>query len=110
PDGRRNLHDVAHHVEVPDDGLQRHAAVERIAHDVGGCETQVLDQGGDVVGHQRDAQGAIDVSRAPVALQVDGDHLAALGERREVGAKHLDGAETAVQQDERSAGSVDLVI
>ena len=110
PERRRDHHELAHHLRVPDGGLQRHAAAERIAHDVGGCETQVLDQGGDVVGHQRDAQGAIDVGRAPMALQVDGDHLAALGERREVGAKHLDGAETAVQQDERSARAVALVV
>src|SRR3989442_12276693 len=43
-------------------------------------------------------------------LQVDGDDLPAFGERREVGAEHLDRSETAVQQDERSAGAVGLVI
>src|SRR5438445_678117 len=45
-----------------------------------------------------------------VALQIDGDELPAFGERREVGAEHLDRSETAMQQDERSAGSVGLVI
>ena len=83
---------------------------ERIAHDIGAGESQVLDQGGDIVRHQPDAQGSIDVGRPPVALQVDGDDLPAVGERGKVGPEHLERAEAAMQQDERSARSSGLVI
>jgi hypothetical protein len=60
--------------------------------------------------HQLGADRTIDVRGSAVALQVDADDLPTLGERGEVGAERLDRAEAAVQQDERAARSVDLVV
>jgi len=70
----------------------------------------MLDQGSDVVRHERDAQGSIDVGRAPVALQVHSDHLSAPSKGGEIRPEHLERAQAAVQQDERPAGAGDLVI
>ena len=68
------------------------------------------DERRDIVGHQRGAERSIDVSRPAVALEVDADDLPSPGERGEIGAEHLDRAEPAVQQDERPARSMDLVV
>ena len=56
----------------------------------------MLDQRGDVVRHVLDAQRAVDVGRAPVALQVDRDDLAVRGERGQQVAEHPGRAEAAV--------------
>src|SRR5207249_5714819 len=81
-----------------------------VAHDVGSLELQMPDEGRDVARHELRADRPIDVGCSAVALQVDADDLTAFRERREVGAEHLDGAETAVQQDQRPARAVDLVV
>ena len=73
-----------------DGGPQGDAAAQRVAHDVGLFDPQMLDQGGDVVSHQLEAQRAIDVGGAPMGLQIDGDHLPVLGEGWQHLAEHLD--------------------
>src|SRR5206468_10385091 len=78
------------------------------AHDVGPLELQMRDEGRDLVRHQLRADRPIDVGGSAVALHIDADDLPAFCERREVGAEHLYGAETAVQQDHRPARAVDL--
>jgi hypothetical protein len=70
----------------------------------------MLDQGGDVVGHRLGAQRAVDVRGAAVALQVDGDDAPAGGQRGHDRLEHRAGAEAAVQQHERLAGAVLLVV
>src|SRR5262249_9445523 len=52
------------------------------------------------------SQRAIDVGRVPVSLKLDGDHLPVLRQGRVNGRP----AETTVQQDQRLAAPVDLVI
>jgi len=95
---------------VPDSGLQSNAAAHGVAHDVGFFETEVLDQGGDVVRHRLEAQRAVDVGRAPMGLQIGGDDLPPFCEQRENFAEHLDRADAAMQQDQRFPGAVDLVV
>jgi hypothetical protein len=61
----------------------------------------MLDQSSHVICHQLNAQRAVDVGRAPMALQVSGDHLPRLGERRQVRAKHFRRTHAAMKQNQR---------
>ena len=63
-----------------------------------------------VVAHVDETDGAIGERGASVAVQVDGDHLAMSPERPEVGLEHVDRSESAVQQEQRLALAVDLVV
>src|SRR5438045_1668886 len=85
-------------------------ATERVAHHVRPVQLQVFDERGDVVGHELRLERSIDVGRTAVALQIDGDDLPTLRERRQVGTKHRARAQSAVQQDERITRSLDLVV
>jgi hypothetical protein len=80
--GGRDDHQPANHVRVPDSGLQRDTASQGIAEEVGTLESQVLDQGCDVVRHQLEAERAIDVSRVPMGLEFDRDDLPGLGKEK----------------------------
>ena len=53
-----------------DRGEERHPAAERVADDVRLLEPEVVDERGDVVGHEPDVDRPIDVGGAPVALEV----------------------------------------
>ena len=53
---------------------------------------------------------SIDVGGAPVTLEVDDDHLVAGGEGRQDRLEHLARPEAAVQEDQRAAGPMDLVV
>ena len=55
-------------------------------------------------------QRPVDVRGPPVSLEVDGDHLVALGQRGQDRPEHVAGAEPAVQQDQGRAGAVGLVV
>ena len=91
-------------------GVERDAAAQRVAHEVRLLEPEVLDEGRDVVGHQLDADRPVDVRRPPMPLQVDGDHLVALGERRQDRPEHLAGPEPAVEQDQGPPRAMRLVV
>ena len=90
--------------------VQRHPATERVADDVRLVQPEVVDERGDVVGHQPDVDRSIDVGGAAVALQVDGDDLVALRERGKNRPEHLARPEPAVQQDQRPPGPDRLVV
>ena len=79
-------------------GSQRDAAAERIAHDIGLREPELLDERGDIVGHRLVGERAVDIGGAPVPLQIDSDDLAPRRELRQHRTEHFDSAETAVQQ------------
>jgi hypothetical protein len=95
---------------MPDGRLECDPAAEGVAHDVRWSDPEVLHEGCDVVGHQLDAEGSMDVGGPAVTLQIDGDDLPTFGERREIGAKHLDRSQTAVQQNEGAARAANLVV
>ena len=65
----------------------------------------------DVVGQQPDVERPVDVRSSAVTLEVGRDDLAAARhECRDDGPEHLARAEAAMEQDERLAGAVHLVV
>jgi hypothetical protein len=67
-------------------------------------------QVGDVVGELLIGELAVDVRSVPVALELDRDHLVALGQLRDEVAQQVDGHVRAGQQHQRLPGPVDLVV
>ena len=68
PDVRRDHHEPPDDLRVLHRRVERDAAAERVAHDVGLLEPEVADQGGDVVGHEPNVDRPIDVGCPPVSL------------------------------------------
>ena len=89
---------------------ERDAATERVADDVRLVEPEVVDERRDVVGHEPDVDRAIDVGRPAVTLEVDRDDLVVRGEGGQDRPEHLARAEPAVEQDQRPAAAVRLVV
>ena len=81
-----------------------------MAHEVDFFEAKVIDEGGDIVRHRLEDQREVDVGREPIGLQTDGDNLPAFCEQQQGLAEHLDRAGAAMQQDQRLADAVDLVV
>ena len=61
-------------------------------------QSEMPDQGGDVIRHQLEAQRAADICGASMCLQIDGDDPAVRSQRRKDRAEHFNGADAAVQQ------------
>jgi len=70
----------------------------------------VPQQGGGIVGHPFVGDGAVDVGRVPVPLQLDGDDLPGLGEGRHYLSHRIDRHVGAVEHDQRSARAMYLVL
>ena len=68
---------------MTDDELQGHGGTCAVAEDVGGLDTQLVDSGGDVVRHDFKRHGAINIGGASVALKLNSDDLATLGQARQ---------------------------
>jgi hypothetical protein len=65
---------------VPDRELQGDAGSHAVAEDVRAFDLELSQERRGVLGHLRVAQGAVDIGRAPVALLLNRDDLASLGE------------------------------
>src|SRR5947208_14070969 len=70
----------------------------------------MVDERGDVVGHEADVYRSIDVSGTAMSLQVDGDDLVALCEHWQNRPEHLARSKPTVQQDQRASGPDGLVV
>ena len=70
----------------------------------------MLNQGRDVVRHMLVRERPIDVSRVPMALDLDGDDLPGLGQVRHNLSHHADRHEAAGKHNERFPRAMDLVI
>jgi hypothetical protein len=73
-------------------------------------ESEMSDQGGNVIGHQLEAQWALDVSGVPVPLQFDADDAPRCGKLRHKLPHRLDGHEAAGKQHQRLPAPVYLVV
>src|SRR5262249_46731546 len=93
---------------MADDGLQRDAGAQRVAHYVGLAELQMADQSGNVVGQRFAAQRPVSVWRAPMRLKMDGDHLLTLGQFGQIAAEAV-WVDAAVKKNERLAGALNAV-
>ena len=105
-------HEPAHAARVLDRDPPCDLAAERVAHDVGLLEPELLEQAGDVVGQVLGAQRPVDVRGAAVALEVGDDHAPARRELGRDGGEDLPAPDPAVEQDQRRpvAGAVLLVV
>jgi hypothetical protein len=82
-----------------------------MAEDVGSVDAEVVQQPDDITGQRRRCDRSVDVSGAAVTLQLDADDLMlASQDRDQLGEVELDGQHAAVQQDQRRAAAVDLVV
>jgi hypothetical protein len=106
----RGRHQPADLGRVLGRGVERHPAAEGVAHQVRGVQPEVVDERGDVIGHEPDVERSVDVGGAAVALQVDDDDLAAFGQGGKGRPEHLARAEPAVQQEHRPPGPMGLEV
>jgi hypothetical protein len=91
---------------MADRDRQGHRSAHAVAEEVGLPDLEVFHEGGCVVSHLLDRQRAIDVGCVSMPLQLDGDHLPILRERRIRGCP----TEGSVEQHERLPGAVNLVV
>jgi hypothetical protein len=63
---------------MADGGLQGDPSAQRIAEDIGIPQTELPDQGGNIIRHAFETQRAIDVGGVPVGLQLDANDLPVL--------------------------------
>ena len=97
---RRGQHEAANDGRMLDRGPKRHGSAEGESEQVGPPQPEVVDEGGDVVGHGLEPHRPVRGGRPAVALEVDADHAPFGGEARDVRPEHLDRAEPAVEDDE----------
>ena len=107
---QRSRDELADLVGVLRRGLHRDAAAKRVADDVGLIELKMVDERRDIVGHELDVDWPIDVGRPSVPLEVRRDDLVVRRQDGDDRSEHLARREPAVQQDQRSAGAVRLVV
>jgi len=63
-----------------DGGAQGDARSQRVTHDVGLLDPEVLHQRGDIAGQGLVSHGAVDIGGAPVGLQIHPNHAPGIGE------------------------------
>src|SRR6266516_5580111 len=95
---------------MPDGGLEADAATQGKAENVGLFESEMPDQGGDVVRHQLVVQRALDVGGVPVPLQLHSDDAPRRGKLRHNLSHRLNGHEAAGKQYQRLPAPVYLVV
>ena len=74
------------------------------------ADFKIRQQGGNVIRHLLELNRPLDVCGMPMPLQLHADHLVRLRQTRNQGTEHPDDAEAAVDQHERRAFAVDLII
>ena len=90
--------------------MQRDAATQRVAEEVGPFVPEMRDERGDVIRELLETEGAVDVGGVPMPLQLDSDDLPGLGQGRQERPEHTDGAKAAVDEHQWPPYTVDFVI
>ena len=95
---------------MPYGSLQGDPATQRITHNVGLLDPEILNQPGNVVGHCLETQRPVDIGRVSVTLQFNSDDLPFLGEGLQVRPEHGDTDDSTMQQDQRFSGPANFVV
>src|SRR6266571_1682316 len=93
-----------------DGGLQSDTAPQGKVENVSLFESEMPDQGGDIVRHQLEAQWALDVGGVPVPLQLDADDAARRGKLRHNLSHCLNGHEATGKQYQRLPAPAYLIV
>ena len=72
-----------------DRGTQGYFATYRVTHHVGGRDLEIANEFGDIIAQSFVAERTINVSSAPVRLQVHGDDFVASGEFGQNSIEHI---------------------
>ena len=96
---------------MPSRDFQADAAAEAVPEEVGLLDAELPEQRHDVIGEGRWRHLSVDVSGVSVALHLDGDDPVGLSQGRDHRSEALaDRKRTSVQEHERRAAAVDLVV
>ena len=95
---------------MADGELEGDPAAHAVAEGVGLIDPQVPHQGRHVVGHPLVGYGPVDVGGASVSLHLGDDHPPGLGQAGQDRPHGVDRHVGAVQQDQRPAFAVDLIV
>ena len=80
---------------------ERHHPSHTEAEDIGTIEVEKFEERRHVIGQGVQPHRSVDVTRVPVPLQFNADHLMALGQRRDERTKgQVDGQEAAMEKDQ----------
>src|SRR5918994_1353098 len=96
---------------MSDGKVQGDAGAHAVAENISLGDPKVPERCGGVIGQLLDGERAIDVGRASMGLQLEGDDLPSLGKsRQKLSERRADCRKRAVEQNQRRSGAVDLVI
>ncbi len=107
---RRNERETPNHFGVLHGESKRNTTAQGIAQHVDLLMAEFLHDPRHVVTHVGQVDLPIAERGAAVAMKVDRDHPSAVRQGRQHGPEHVDRAKAAVQQQQRLAGAVDLVV
>ncbi len=103
-------HQRAHEVGALERREQRDRRAIAVAEQVRGAADDLLEEGDRVVGHPGVADRALDVGGAAVAAAVGAEHAEVLGEPRDVAVERARVGQPGVQEHERVARAVVVVV
>ena len=103
-------HESAHTLGMLHGQAQGDGAAHRVAHHIKALMAELPQDDRQVVGHVDVADGSITERGAAMTMQIDTDHLALPGECAEHRTETLYLAQAAVQQQQRPAPAMDLVV
>ncbi len=96
-------------IGVLDRGSKADGPAQGKAHDRGALEPEAADEGRDIVGHGLESHRPVGGRRATMRLEIDTDDTTTRCEELHIGSEHLNGPETAMQENKRVALTNQLV-
>lgn len=91
--------------------LHGNSCAHAVPQDVSAVDPELVEESDDVAGQRLRCDHPFDVGSTAVTLQLNADDLVLLGQRRDqLSEAEVDGQHATVQQYQRRAGTVDLVV
>ncbi len=109
-EARRHQYEAAHALAVLHREPEGHTRTQRIAEHVELCVSELPHDRVQVIAHVDQADGPSAERGAAMSVQIHGDDLPGGGKQRQNGAEHAAVTQTAMQQQQRLALSMDLVV